>query len=122
MKMLVRRTNVGAFSAVLCLAAVSVCAQAPASPSQNRPPTVTASCKPCTVKAGQPVIFVADAKDPDGDTVTYRWTAGAGSFGASSYKQVRWLAPQQAGKVVVNLIVRDTNGGTAKTEVTVTVQ
>jgi len=113
---------VGAFGAVLCLATVvSADAQAPAEPSTNRPPTVTASCKPCTVKAGEPVIFIADAKDPDGSTVTYRWTASAGSFGASSYKQVRWLAPQQAGKVTVNVTVRDTQGGTSKAELTVTV-
>ena len=43
----------------------------------------------------------ADAKDPDGDPITYQWTADAGSFGASSYRQVRWTAPQQAGKVTV---------------------
>lgn len=121
MKTPIRRTNVGAFAA-LCLAMVSASAQTPAKSAQNRPPTVTASCKPCTVKAGEPVIFVADAQDPDGNTVTYRWTASAGSFAASSYKQVRWIAPHQAGKVMVGVTVRDTNGGAAKAELTVTVQ
>ena len=124
MKTFIRQATVGVFGAMFCLAMVvsANTPQAPAGPSENRPPTVTASCKPCAVKAGEAAFLIADAKDPDGDTVTYQWAATAGSFGASSYRQVRWVAPQQAGKVTVNVTVWDGAGGSSKAELTVEVQ
>src|SRR5206468_11903933 len=47
---------------------------------QNRPPTVRARCEPCTVEIGKTSTVTADAQDPDGDTLTYRWSAPAGRF------------------------------------------
>ncbi len=40
----------------------------------NRPPTVKARCEPCTVEVGRQLTASADAQDPDGDTLRYRWT------------------------------------------------
>ena len=39
----------------------------------NRPPTVRASCDPCTVEVGKTSTVTADAQDPDGDALTYAW-------------------------------------------------
>ena len=47
---------------------------------QNRPPTVRARCEPCTVEVGKTSTVTADATDPDGDTLTYRWSAPAGTL------------------------------------------
>ena len=74
------------------------------------------------MKTGEAAFFIADAKDPDGDPITYRWEASAGAFAAASYKQVRWLAPQQAGKVTVSVTVWDGHGGSTTAELTVEVQ
>ena len=46
----------------------------PPAPPQNRPPTVKARCEPCTVEVGKSSTVTADAQDPDGDTLTYKWS------------------------------------------------
>ena len=80
----------------------------------NRPPTVTARCEPCTVEVGRTSTVTADAKDPDGDTLTYRWTAPSG--------HVRRIRPtvrrsgslrSRKGPVQVTVTVSDGKGGTA---------
>ena len=38
------------------------------------------------------------ATDPDGDPVTYRWTAPAGTFSAPNAPNTTWTAPQPAGQ------------------------
>src|SRR5262245_55801256 len=52
----------------------------------NRAPTVKARCEPCTVQVGQQLTAAADAQDPDGDTLAYRWTSPTGSFGNATVR------------------------------------
>jgi outer membrane protein OmpA-like peptidoglycan-associated protein len=95
---------------------------APAAPApQNRPPTVRARCEPCTVEVGQASTVTADAQDPDGDTLTYRWSAPTGTFANAGDRQTRWTAPQQEGAVPVTVAVNDGKGGTASDSVTIQV-
>ena len=47
----------------------------------NRAPTVKARCEPCTVEVNRQLTASADAQDPDGDTLRYRWTSPTGTFG-----------------------------------------
>ncbi len=89
--------------------------------SQNHPPTVRARCEPCTVEAGRSVTVTADAQDPDGDVLTYRWSAPAGSFQNAANRQTLWTAPQQEGAVPITVTVSDGHGGTASDNVTIQV-
>ena len=94
----------------------------PAPPApQNRPPTVRARCEPCTVEIGQNSTVTADAQDPDGDTLTYRWSAPTGTLQNPGDRQTRWTAPQQEGPVPVTVTVSDGHGGTASDTVTIQV-
>src|SRR3954469_17347130 len=62
----------------------------PAPAPQNRPPTVRARCEPCTVEVGRTSTVTADAQDPDGDTLTYRWSAPTGTFQNAADRQTPW--------------------------------
>lgn len=94
---------------------------APPPPPQNRPPTVKAQCEPCTVEIGKSSTVTADGRDPDGDTLVYRWSAPAGSFRGPSERQTLWTAPQQEGPVQTTVTVDDGKGGTASDSVTIQV-
>jgi outer membrane protein OmpA-like peptidoglycan-associated protein len=88
---------------------------------QNGPPTVHARCEPCTVEIGKTATLSADAQDPDGDQLTYQWTAPAGTFTTAAGRQTPWTAPQQEGPVQVTVTVNDGHGHTATDSVTIQV-
>jgi outer membrane protein OmpA-like peptidoglycan-associated protein len=89
--------------------------------AQNRPPTVTATCNPCTIEVGRATTVTADAQDPDGDPLTYQWKAGSGSFASPTARQSQWTAPMKPGAVPVAVTVNDGRGGTANGTVTIQV-
>jgi outer membrane protein OmpA-like peptidoglycan-associated protein len=93
----------------------------PPPPPPNRPPTVTARCEPCSVQVGQRSTVTADAQDPDGDTLTYRWSAPSGTFQNPADRQTVWTAPEQPGAVPATVTVDDGKGGTASASVTIQV-
>lgn len=93
----------------------------PPAPPANRPPTVKARCEPCTVEVGKSSTVTADAQDPDGDTLTYRWSAPSGTFANPGERQTQWTAPNQEGPVPVTVTVDDGKGGTASDNVTIQV-
>ena len=93
----------------------------PPPPPPNRPPTVQARCEPCTVLVGGNVTVTADAQDPDGDTLRYRWSGPAGTFQNPTDRQTRWTAPNQPGAVPLTVTVDDGKGGTASASVTIQV-
>lgn len=118
--------------AFVALGAVAGCgsgahAKPAVSPSQssaaarNYPPSVLARCEPCTVHAGQTSTLSAEAQDPDGDQLTYRWAAPAGAVSTSSARQSSWTAPATEGPVPVVIRVDDGKGGTASDVITITV-
>jgi outer membrane protein OmpA-like peptidoglycan-associated protein len=94
----------------------------PAPPPQvNRPPTVTARCEPCTVEVGRTSTVTADASDPDGDQLTYKWSAPAGKLSNPADRQTPWTAPMQEGPVPITVTVDDGKGGTDSDTVTIQV-
>ena len=93
----------------------------PPPPPINRPPTVAARCEPCTVPVGGSAAVIADAQDPDGDTLRYRWTAPNGTFANQTDRQTRWTATMQPGPVVITVTVDDGKGGTASATTTIQV-
>ncbi len=94
---------------------------APPTPPANRPPTVRAACDPCTVEVGRVSTVSADAQDPDGDPLTYRWTANTGSFTSPANRQTPWTAPNTPGAVPVTVTVTDSRGASASASVTIQV-
>ena len=96
-------------------------APTPAGPPPNRPPTVRARCEPCTVEVGRTSTVTADAQDPDGDALRYRWSAPSGTFQNPADRQTVWTAPQQEGPVPATVTVDDGRGGTASDSVTIQV-
>jgi outer membrane protein OmpA-like peptidoglycan-associated protein len=87
----------------------------------NRPPGVRARCEPCTVEVGKTSTVTADATDPDGDTLSYRWSAAAGILASRGDRQSPWTAPMQEGPVPVTVEVSDGKGGTATDAITIQV-
>ena len=88
---------------------------------QNRPPTVRARREPCTVEVGKSSTVTADAQDPDGDVLTYRWSAPSGVLQQPADRQTLWTAPMQEGPVPVTVTVNDGKGGTASDTVNIQV-
>jgi outer membrane protein OmpA-like peptidoglycan-associated protein len=92
-----------------------------AAPPVNHPPTVRASCEPCTVEVGKTSTVTADGQDPDGDTLTYQWRANAGTLTSPTSRVSPWTAPMVTGPVPFTVTVSDGKGGTASANVTIEV-
>jgi peptidoglycan-associated lipoprotein len=90
----------------------------PPAPS-NRPPTVKARCEPCVVEIGKTSTVTADAQDPDGDTLTYKWSAPNGTFANPAERQTIFTCSNTAGSVPVTVSVSDGKGGTASDTITI---
>lgn len=88
-------------------------------PAANRAPTVKARCEPCTVEIGKTSTVTADAQDPDGDTLSYKWSAPAGTFANPADRQTIFTCPATEGAVPVTVTVSDGKGGTATDTVTI---
>ena len=80
-----------------------------------------ATCDPCSVEVGKTATVAADAQDPDGDALTYRWTAPAGSITSAANRQTPWTAPMQVGPVPFTVTVNDGHGNQASANVTIQV-
>ena len=94
----------------------------PPPPPANRPPRVTLACDPCEIMVGEESQLRADASDPDGDALEYRWSAPAGDFQGEANRATRpWQAPAEPGRVPVTVTVDDGRGGTASDTVTIDV-
>jgi len=95
----------------------------PVAPPPNRNPTfgLAATCNPGVVAPGQSTKCTATATDPDGDPVTYLWTAPTGTFSAPNAQNTTWTAPNQTGNVPLTVTATDGRGGSATATVTVQV-
>jgi outer membrane protein OmpA-like peptidoglycan-associated protein len=92
---------------------------APPVVAQNRPPTVKARCEPCVVEVGRTSTVTADANDPDGDVLTYKWSAPAGTFANPAERQTIFTCPMTPGSIPVTVTVNDGKGGTASDTITI---
>jgi peptidoglycan-associated lipoprotein len=95
----------------------------PAPPPPNRSPTfgANAMCEPGVIAPGQETKCTVTATDPDGDPVTYRWTAPTGTFSAPTAQNTTWTAPNQVGNVPLTVTATDSRGATATSSVTIQV-
>jgi outer membrane protein OmpA-like peptidoglycan-associated protein len=84
--------------------------------------SVRASCNPCTVEVGKTSTVSAVATDSIGCSVTYAWTAPAGTFTNRTAQSTPWTAPNQPGPVPVTVTVTcPTDGKTASDTVNIQV-
>ena len=87
----------------------------PPPPPPNHPPTVTVAADPKQVFAGSgdPIALKATASDPDGDPLTYKWSATGGGIEGTG-ADVRWNSSGvKEGTYTATVTVDDGRGGSA---------
>ena len=91
--------------------------------SQNAPPVIDSLVAPSTsVPLGGSLSLVATAHDPNpGDTLSYAWTATAGSFSSTTAASTVWTAPVSTVPQTVTVTVTDSHGASASASLTLTV-
>jgi peptidoglycan-associated lipoprotein len=95
---------------------------APPPAAVNRPPTVTVRCDPSVLEPGANSACTAQATDPEGGPLTYRWSAPAGTFKPTDAPNTTFTAPQQEGPVTVTVTVTDNAKNDAQASATLLVQ
>jgi outer membrane protein OmpA-like peptidoglycan-associated protein len=94
----------------------------PPPPPSNRPPTVACQPEKSEITAGETVRCRATASDPDGDSLTYTWSASAGSIRGSGAEVTFDSAGVSApATITVTVRVSDGRGGTAEATCTIRV-
>jgi hypothetical protein len=85
----------------------------------NAPPAAALTADRLAVNTNEPVNFVANAVDPDGDALAFAWDFGDGTFGPNAPVAAKsWGAP---GDYAVRCAVSDMKGGVASRHLVVTV-
>ena len=92
-----------------------------AAPAPNRNPVVSITANPTVVEPGQTTNLTGTATDPDGDPLTFRWTATAGTFSNPNAANTVWTAPNTPGNQTLTLTVTDNRGGSATSSITIPV-
>ncbi len=88
---------------------------------KNHPPIINSIiANPDSVNPGQGTTLTADANDPDGDALTYTWSATSGNLSSTTGQSVNWTAPSDTGRYTINLVVEDPEG--AKDEASKTIR
>jgi hypothetical protein len=79
----------------------------------NEPPTITSLVADAAwVLPSGTVQVTCTASDPDGDGLTYEWSASEGKISGTG-GVVTWTAPQKVGLYDVTVVVTDNHGGSA---------
>jgi outer membrane protein OmpA-like peptidoglycan-associated protein len=95
----------------------------PPPPPANRPPTISLACGKETILAGETMVARATASDPDGDPLTYTWSASAGKVTGNGPEATFDSASVPCDTVVtITVQVSDGRGGTAQATCTVRVK
>jgi peptidoglycan-associated lipoprotein len=91
-------------------------------PVINRPPTVSIVCDPNVLDPNATSACRAQATDPEGGPLTYRWSAPAGSFNPTDAPNTTFTAPGQEGPVQVTVTVTDNAKNEAQATASLLVQ
>lgn len=90
--------------------------------AKNKPPVITKlSAKPTTVIVDHSATITVVASDPEGNPLTYSWSATNGSISGAG-NVVTWTAPSRVAYSNIEVTVNDGRGGTVTRSVTVQVQ
>lgn len=92
-------------------------------PYENEPPRITSLVASAnTVRPSGTLTLVATAMDPNGDALSYSWTASAGAFSTASQPSTSWTAPTTEGLQQLHLEVTDARGSSTSVSFEVSVQ
>jgi outer membrane protein OmpA-like peptidoglycan-associated protein len=95
----------------------------PPPPPANKPPTVSCDVEKSTILPGETVRCRATASDPDGDPLTYEWSASQGRVTGSGAEGTYDSSGVSAGTTVtVTVRVSDGRGGTASANCTIRIE
>lgn len=73
----------------------------------NRPPAISAVTGPDSMVAGATAQLTCIASDPDGDSLTYRWSCSGGGLSSQYGRSVEFYAPTSPGGVTITVIAED---------------
>lgn len=87
----------------------------------NHPPVITSlTADPSPVREGKTCSLECIASDPDGDELSYSWSATRGGISGQG-DTVTWTAPNTCGTYVITVTVADGRGGEVSEELEVEV-
>jgi len=87
----------------------------------NNPPVMESLTTNCPrVKMGGTATITCEAVDPDGDELTYTWSAERGNVSGEG-AIVSWVGPNEYGTFSVTVTVTDDRGGEATDEINIMV-
>lgn len=95
--------------AILLITASCQVANSQATPQQNRPPKITGITGSSDWSPNTEDQLICSAYDPDGDTLTYHWSADNGTIKGSG-ERITWLSPSAMGKYKITVTVTDSKG------------
>jgi hypothetical protein len=82
----------------------------------NRPPVIESlNAKGSSINPDEPVAIECIASDPDGDELSYYWTASGGNISGESPLAI-WMAPDDPDIYTITVTVTDVRGGEVSEE------
>jgi len=98
--------------ALLILALAMVLASITACTTNESPVITGLTAHPSTLAPGGTTGMTCVASDPDGDSITYAWSADDGTVSGVG-SEVNWVAPSEAGTYAITVTVSDGKDGSA---------
>jgi hypothetical protein len=106
---------------VIAVTAVLLLASSCATPTNNQPIITSLEPDPEWATPSGSLQVVCTASDPDGDELSYNWSASAGEVTGDG-DTVTWVAPPSEGSYSVAVVVTDGHGGEVMDYVAITVR
>ncbi len=78
----------------------------------NHSPVIAGLSGPSSVAVGDTAVLTCNAKDPDGDRLSFSWSCTNGTLSSASGPSTAWMPPGVSGSASVTVTVRDGRGGT----------